>query len=640
MVFPRRGSRGPRGSLSASGPRDPSASERAGRGLLLAAARHSAGRTSAVFVCSAASAVASLALPAVIGRTLDLLLNRDDEAGFWLTLCAVAVAAEVLLDALVALVSGTANARSTAWLRVRGLSRFLAARPEHGARFSPGDVAARLSANATEAGIAPVTGASVAASLLAPAGAIVALFLIDLWTALAFLVGLPLLVLVLRAFTRDSSDSVARYQRVQSDIAARLVEALGGARTIAAAGTAERERARILAPLPELSAQGARMWSVHGRAVARSGVLMPLLTTGVLAVGGTRLASGAISVGELMAASRYAALAAGVGAVAGLLGSLVRSRSAARRTGELLALPALTYGTESLPPDGPGTLELRGVRVVRDGQTLLHDVHLEIPGGVSAAVVGRSGAGKSMLAAVAGRLTDPDEGHVRLDGVRLEAVEHGQLRREVGYAFERPVLFGDTIGEALASGAEPVPASRVRSAARAASADAFVRLLPYGYDTPPGDAPLSGGELQRLGLARAFAHAGRLLILDDATSSLDTVTERQVERALVQEVRAGTRLIIAHRLSSAVRADLVIWLEEGRVRAVGPHADLWRFPAYREVFAVPESDSVPVPVPVPESESESDSASAHVPVPVPVPDTPVPSGTGLAADTSAERPAR
>lgn len=625
MVFPRRGSRGPRsprGSPRAPGPRDSSASEQAGPGLLLAATRHSAGRTSAVFVCSAASAVASLALPAVIGRTLDLLLNRYDDAGFWLTLCAVAVAAEVLLDALVALVSGTANARSTAWLRMRGLNRFLAAPPEHGARFSPGDVAARLSANATEAGIAPVTGASLAASLIAPTGAIVALFLIDLWTALAFLVGLPLLVLVLRAFTRDSSDSVARYQRVQSDIAARLVEALGGARTIAAAGTAERERARILAPLPELSAQGERMWSVHGRAVARSGVLMPLLTTGVLAVGGTRLASGAISVGELMAASRYAALAAGVGAVAGLLGSLVRSRSAARRTGELLSLPALTYGTESLPPDGPGTLELRGVRVVRDGRPLLHDVHLEIPGGVSAAVVGRSGAGKSMLAAVAGRLTDPDEGHVRLDGVRLEAVEHGQLRREVGYAFERPVLFGDTIGKALASGAGPVSASRVRSAARAASADAFVRLLPYGYDTPPGDAPLSGGELQRLGLARAFAHAGRLLILDDATSSLDTVTERQVERALVQEVRAGTRLIIAHRLSSAVRADLVIWLEEGRVRAVGPHADLWRFPAYREVFAVPES--------VPDSES------AHVPVP----DAPVPSGTGLAADTSAERPAR
>ncbi|MFF3753106.1 ABC transporter ATP-binding protein [Streptomyces sp. NPDC002018] len=561
---------------------------RSGPGPLLGAARHSAVPTAAVFLCSAASAAASLVLPAAVGRTLDLLLDRDGGAGFWLLLCAVAITAEVLLDALVALVSGTANAHSTAWLRVRALTRLLSAPPERGARFSPGDTAARLSANATEAATAPATAASLAASLLAPAGAVVALFLIDLWTAVAFLVGLPLLFLVLRAFTRDSSDSVARYQRAQSVLASRLVEALGGARTVAAAGTTERELERILAPLPELSVQGRRMWSVHGRAVARAGVLMPLLTTGVLAVGGTRLASGAISVGELLAASRYAALAAGVGAAAGFLGSLVRSRSAARRTAELLDLPVLAQGAGSLPPDGPGTLRLRGVRVVRDGRPLLSGVDLEIPGGVSAAVVGRSGAGKSLLAAVAGRLTEPDEGSVLLDGVPLEAVERDQLRREIGYAFERPVLWGDTIGEALASGAGRVSPDRVRAAARAASADAFVRLLPRGYDTPPDEAPLSGGELQRLGLARAFAHAGRLLILDDATSSLDTVTERQVERALAQEVRSGTRLVIAHRLSSAVRADLVIWLEEGRVRAVGPHTELWRLPAYREVFASPE----------------------------------------------------
>ncbi|MYZ38096.1 MULTISPECIES: ABC transporter ATP-binding protein, partial [unclassified Streptomyces] len=556
---------------------------------------------------------ASLVLPAAVGRTLDLLLTREGGAGFWLLLCAVAITAEVLLDALVALASGMANARSTAWLRLGGLTRLLAAPPEQGSRFSPGDTAARLSANATEAAAAPVTAASLAASLLAPAGATVALLLIDLWTAVAFLVGLPLLLLLLRAFTRDSSDSIARYQRVQSEIASRLIEALGGARTIAAAGTTERELDRILGPLPELNVQGRRMWRVHGRALARSGVLMPLLTTGVVAVGGARLASGAISVGELLAASRYAALAAGVGATAGFLGALVRSRSAARRTAELLDLPALAYGTESLPSDGPGTLRLRGVRVVREGRALLSGVDLEIRGGISAAVVGRSGAGKSLLAAVAGRLTDPDEGSVLLDGIPLAAVEHGQLRREVGYAFERPALWGDTIGEALACGAEQVSQDRVRAAARAAGADAFVRLLPRGYDTPPREAPLSGGELQRLGLARAFAHAGRLLILDDATSSLDTVTERQVERALAQDIRAGTRLIIAHRLSSAVRADLVIWLEEGRVRAVGPHAELWRFPAYREVFATPG--------------------------PAPDPGL-VPYGAGRTADVSMERPGR
>ncbi|MFE3743397.1 ATP-binding cassette domain-containing protein [Streptomyces sp. NPDC059134] len=563
--------------------------------MLRGAARHSAGRTAAVLVCSAASAGAALAAPAVVGRTLDLYLSRSAGAGTWLVLCALVVTAEVVLDALVALIGGVTSARSTAWLRMRAVRGLLASSPDHGGRLAPGDVATRLSANATEAGTAPVSAAALAASLLAPAGALVALLLIDVWTALVFLAGLPALVLVVRAFARGSSDSVARYQRVQSEIASRLVEALGGARTIAAAGTVGRERARVLAPLPELGVQGRRMWRVHGRAVAHSGVLMPLLTTGVLAAGGVRLASGAISVGELLAVSRYAALAAGVGAGAGLLGALIRSGAAARRTAGLVALPALVHGTGSLPPGGPGALTLRGVRVVREGRLLLHDVDLDLPGGVTAAVVGRSGAGKSTLAAVAGRLLDPDAGRVLLDGVRLESVARTELRREVGYAFERPVLFGDTIGEALAWGAERAPADRTRAAAGAAGADTFVRLLPRGYDTPRAGAPLSGGELQRLGLARAFAHAGRLLILDDATSSLDTVTERQVERALAQDVRASTKLIVAHRLSSAVRADLVVWLEEGRLRAVAPHAELWRSPAYRAVFAAPGRDTGPVP---------------------------------------------
>jgi ATP-binding cassette subfamily B protein len=305
----------------------------------------------------------------------------------------------------------------------------------------------------------------------------------------------------------------------------------------------------------------------------------------VVLVGGLGVVSGRMSVGELLAASRYAALAAGVGAVAGLLGTLVRGRAAARRLTEVLALPGLTYGERVLPPDGPGTLELHGVDVVQDGKSLLSGVSLVLPGGTTTAVVGRSGAGKSTLAAVAGRLCDPDAGSVLLDGVPLRELAAPQLRREVGYAFERPVLFGDTLADALASGARTASPAEVRAAARAAGADDFVRLLPRGYETAPGDAPLSGGEFQRLGLARAFAHTGRLLVLDDATSSLDTATERRVEEALARDVGPGTRLCVAHRLSSAARADQVVWLDGGRVRAVGPHRELWRQDAYREVFA-------------------------------------------------------
>ncbi|GAA2442167.1 ABC transporter ATP-binding protein [Streptomyces macrosporus] len=572
-------------------PAPPEPDEAAGRvpadRLLPALVRHSAGRAAAICLLSTAAAAATIALPTALGHTLDLLLAGDGAGGAspWLALCAALVAAEVLLGAATALLTGTTGARSTAWLRRRGLDHLLAVGPHRAARFAPGDLVTRLTGNAAEAGNAPATVAGAFASLLTPLGALVALAVTDLWLAAAFCAGVPLLALLLRAFARNSSDSVSHYQRVQGEIASRLVEALAGARTVAAAGTVDRERARVLAPLPELSAQGRRMWRVYGHAVVGGGVLVPLLTVAVLAVGGMRLAAGHLSVGELLAASRYTSLAAGIGGVTSRISALVRSRAAARRTAELLAVPRPAHGRRTLPPDGTGRLELRGVTAVRGGRAVLRDVDLTVPGGTTVAVVGRSGAGKSTLAALAGRLADPDEGRVLLDGVPLDGIDPAELRREVGYAFERPALFGPSVGEAVAFGAyDPGPAG-VEAAARAAGADAFVRRLPAGYATALADAPLSGGELQRLGLARAFAHAGRLLVLDDATSSLDSVTELQVGRALTEQVRAGTRLIVAHRVSSAARADLVVWLEDGRVRAVGPHAALWELPGYRAVFA-------------------------------------------------------
>ncbi|WP_435855974.1 ABC transporter ATP-binding protein [Streptomyces physcomitrii] len=551
--------------------------------LLRATLRHSRGRSVLLLLCGAGAAAAAVALPAVLGRTLDLLL-AGRAGGTQLLLCAALLVTETALDAAVALLGGLTGARSTAWLRGRATTALLAGEPRRAAAFPAGDLATRLTANAADAGTAPVTAATATAALLPPLGGLAGLLLLDAWTAAAFLAGLPLLVLLLRAFARASADGTLRYQQAQSRLAGRLTEVLSGARTVAAAGTGARERARVLAPLAEMSEQGHRVWRVHGRAAARAQILMPLLMVLVLAVGGIRLSAGELTVGELLAVSRYAALAAGIGALTGALGALIRARTAARRLTALTTLDALPHGSGELPAGGRGALELRGVTVVRDGTALLRDIDLALPGGTTTAVVGRSGAGKSLLAAVAGRLTDPDRGEVRLDGVPLATLDRSALRREVGYAFERPVLFGDTVAQALAFGPYTPPAEQVHGAATAAGADSFVRLLPRGYETPLTEAPLSGGERQRLGLARAFAHAGRLLILDDATSSLDTVTERQVGRALATQVGEGARLVVAHRLSSAARADQVVWLDEGRVRAVGPHAVLWQQAAYRGVF--------------------------------------------------------
>ncbi|MFI6053504.1 ABC transporter transmembrane domain-containing protein [Streptomyces violascens] len=543
--------------------------------LLRETVRQSAGPGILILLLSCASAGAGLALPAALGRALDLVLaGRGAEAGPWITLCVVLTVLAVLIGAYESAVTATATARSAAWIRRRVLGHVLDAGTRQAC--SEGELVARLTGNAVQAATVPVSIAGTLAAVVTPVGGLVALALTDWWTALVVLAGMPLFALLLKVFVRGSGASSAGYLHTQGEIAGRLLEAVRGARTIAAAGHPERDAERILAPLPELSRQGHRMWEVLGRSTAQAAILLPLLQLAVLAVAGLRVAHGDLSVGGLLAAWRYAALATGTGALVGMVNTLTRGRTATARLQDVLTAPAVPYGSGELP-EGDGELSLRGVV-----HGPLRGVDLTVPGGAVVAVVGRSGSGKSALAAVAGRLADPESGTVALDGVPLPSLARSELRRAVGYAFARPALLGGTVGGTIAYGAEEPGEAGVRAAARAACADDFVRTMPDGYATPCASAPLSGGEAQRLGLARAFAHPGRLLVLDDATSSLDSATELKVSQALLHGT--GTHLIIALRASTAARADLVVWLEDGRLRAVAPHRELYRLADYRAVF--------------------------------------------------------
>ncbi|AXQ55507.1 ATP-binding cassette domain-containing protein [Streptomyces koyangensis] len=544
--------------------------------LLREAVRRGRAPAALVLVATALGAAAAVTLPLALGRAVDLLIARAD-AGFWVLLCTALIATEVATDALVARTGGRTGAATTAWLRRRALAGFLAAPP---AATTGTGLPTRLTANALDAGTAPVAAATAAAAGLAPLGGLAGLFLVDPWAGAAFVCGVPLLLLILRALLRDGRAALTAYQEEQGRMARLLTGGLSGAATIAAAGTVRAEERRVLAPLAGMRAAGERTWRVQGRAAGLSGALMPLLVAAVLAVGGVRLVAGHLTPGDLLALSRYAVLAAGAGALAGALNGWVRAKAGTARLETVTTLPRTPYGTRDLPPHGDGTLTLRGVHVTRDGVPLLDSVTLSLPGGTTTAVVGRSGAGKSLLAAVAGRLTDPDEGTVHLDGTDLRTLSADALRHAVAYAFERPALFGATIADAVAVG--PLPDANLRRALHRAAADTFTDRLPLGPRTPLPEAPLSGGELQRLGLARAFTRPARLLILDDATSSLDTVTAHLVDRTLTEA--PGTRLTITHRLSVAARADQVVWLDGGRVRGIGPHAALRRDPAYRAVF--------------------------------------------------------
>ncbi|MFE6528941.1 ATP-binding cassette domain-containing protein [Streptomyces rochei] len=560
---------------------------RAADRILLRTARAGGAWTVLLLVTATLSTVAQILFPALLGKALDAVLDGAGGSR-WVIGCLVAVAAVAAADALFELAAGVGAARGVALLRHSMLGSLFSWTGPGAARSATGDLVSRLVGAAGEAGAVAAVLVRAALSVVPAVGSVIALALIDPWLAGTFLLGFPAVVVVLRTFTRRMSDVSTRYQEAQGRLATALLEALAGRRTIAAAGTAEAETRRILRTLPELSRLGHGMWQAQTGVAGRSALLTPLLEIGVLSVAGFALSAGRITAGEMLAAAQYVAIGSGVGMTTMLLGRLARARAGAERVRGALSRPALEYGARTLPP-GPGTLELRDVRVVAGGETVLDGVDLTVPGGSCVALVGASGSGKSLLAAVAGRLADPDAGTVALDGVPLRRLTREDLRSAVAHAFERPVLFGETLGEAIAWGtgraADEVPAERIERAARAADADGFVRRLPEDYRTPPSGAALSGGEVQRLGLARAFVHRGRLLVLDDATSSLDTVTEHRVGAVLTGALRDRTRVVVAHRAATAARADTVAWLDGGRVRRVGPHRELWRTePAYRRVF--------------------------------------------------------
>lgn len=576
--------------------------------LLLRTARRGGVWLLAAGLTAVAMAVLETALPGVLGRAVDAVVGSAPVV--WIVAASLIVVALALSDALDDLAGGMATARSTAWLR-RGLLRhLLRIGATAGERYAPGDFAGRITGNATIAGRAGVDMLRTAVNVLPGAGALVALGLIDPWLCLTVAAGIPLLIVVLRGFLRDASGWATRYLAVQGRIAARLGDALAGARTIAASGTAQRETERVLQELPQLHREGVGMWRAQGRIAVQQGLLVPLLEVAVLALAGVELARGRITPGGLLAAAEYAVLATSLMGALPALTRLVRARAAAGRVREVMREPVMTYGAAATAaprtPAAPssnghrrpqrreaggraarrraGSIEFRGVTVRGGGRALLDGVDLVVRGGALTAVVGRSGAGKSLLVALAGRLRDPDDGDVLLDGIPLRELDHDTLRTAIGYGFERPALFGDTVADAIGFGVSRASAGAVTAAARHADADAFVQRLPQGYANPLVTTPLSGGEAQRLGLARAFAHAGRVLILDDVAASLDTVTDFHITSVLTGALAERTRIVVAHRASTAARAERVVWLEEGRVRTVSTHATLCRDAAYRAIF--------------------------------------------------------
>ncbi|MEV7549137.1 ABC transporter ATP-binding protein [Amycolatopsis sp. NPDC089917] len=532
-------------------------------------------RLIALILCALVGTASGLLLPGALAAAVDVVVAGRPSLPevSWLIVLGVT-------EIAVALIGGIVTARmtssATAWLRRRLTDRYLALGTR--STFADGDAISRLTGDCTGAGLVASVFVQLGSTTVISGGSVVLLALMDWRLALVFLGSIPFGLMFARTHLKNTADDVLTYQEVSGELAARMVDAVAGLRTIAASGTADREAERVLRPLPKLSLAGRGMWRTQARMVWRSGLLLPAVELAVLAAAGFGVMEGRLTVGQVLAALGYVALGMGLVTQIPLLTTLSRARSCARRINEVLDAPVPEPGDLGVVP-GRGTLELRGVTV----EGALRDVDLLVRGGRFTAVVGRSGSGKSALVNVLGGLLPPDEGTATLDGRPLEKLRPYELRAVVGFAFERPALLGATIGDAVGYGSWAGEAA-VRGACRSAQVDDLIVRLPDGYRTPLSETPLSGGEAQRIGLARAIAHAPRVLILDDATASLDTVTEAAVEEAIERTLPGRTRVVVTHRAATASRADVVVWLEDGRVRAVGPHQELWRKPAYQAVF--------------------------------------------------------
>jgi ABC-type multidrug transport system fused ATPase/permease subunit len=417
-------------------------------------------------------------------------------------------------------------------------------------------------------------------SLVTLVGVAVILVALDWRLAVATLAVAPFIALAARGYRRWSAAAYRQVRETHSVVNVQLQEALAGVRAVQAF---RRERATAARLADANHAERA----AHRRTIALASIFFPGIeflgtaaTVVVLGVGGRRVLGADLEIGTLAAFLLYLRnLYDPVQQLSELYDTFQSATAGAERVGTVLAeRPSVREADDPAPlPDPRGEVHLERVRFGYTGDSeVLHEVDLHVPAGTTLALIGPTGAGKSTVAKLIARFYDPTAGRVTLDGLDLRQVRVADLRRAMGYVPQEGFLFSGTIAENIRFGRPEATRAEVQAAAAAVGADRVIADLPHGFDTEVGErgALLAAGERQLVAFARAWIADPALLILDEATSNLDVVTEARVQRALRRLRQGRTTIVIAHRLTTVTEADQVAVIEDGRVVETGPPEEL------------------------------------------------------------------
>lgn len=446
-------------------------------------------------------------------------------------------------------------------------------------------------------------------NLLTIALASAVMFALNPMLALIALAPAPLIVYVASRYNRVSRPALQEVQQRIAELTAEAEENVSGIRIVKAFAREEHQLHRFQRAVNRVFEQSIYSTRLQAFFSPLIGLLPQLGIALVLLVGGREVIANDLSLGDFTAFYAYMVMLAGPMRMLGVtMGMAQRAVASGNRLFEILDREPQIESAPGTPPlpAGGGRVRISGVTLRYEGSrpddadvaeppTALTDIDLEVEAGHTVALVGPSGSGKTSLMALIARLYDPSEGTIEIDGADIRSVDVASLRSEVAFVADDSFLFTASVADNIAYARPGASREAIEAAARRAQADEFIRDLPGGYETMVGERglTLSGGQRQRVAIARALLADPRILILDDATSSVDATTESAIKAGLREAMEGRTTFVIAHRLSTVSLADEIVVLDRGQIVDRGTHAELLEGCGfYREIAEHGLADSV------------------------------------------------